>query len=262
MTELWIGLGISFIIATLALFKNSLSRSGYFGALIFGTFIYYWGGVLVWSVLIAFFISSSILTKLHAKQDQDVPKKGRTLVQVMANALVATVFSGLYYYLHNEIFLLAAVVSIATSNADTWASEIGALSKGITRYIVSFKIAPKGASGAISKLGTFASLFGALFIALIFNTAYAVTQTIDVLTYFRYLLIITVGGFLGCFIDSYLGALIQAKYKGEKSGKLTERRWLPDEGVILISGFTLITNDVVNLLASLFSSIITLFIVL
>jgi uncharacterized membrane protein len=69
--------------------------------------------------------------------------------------------------------------------------------------------------------------------------------------------VITSCGFLGNLIDSYLGALIQAKYRGVDTGTITEKKWLPNEKVVLASGLALITNDMVNLLSALFASILT-----
>lgn len=256
-----IGVIVSLIIATLAYLKRSLDRSGLFTATLLGTIIFTFGGIVVWGSLIAFFISSSLITKISERHDKK-ESKGRNYLQVLANGLVAAIFSILYYVLQREIFLLAAVVSIATSNSDTWASEIGALSKGKTFYILNFKIAPKGVSGAISGLGTFASLVGAFFIAGIFIGLYALTKGISFQTFIVFGGIVTLCGFLGNIIDSYLGGLMQAKYKGVESGIYTEKCWLPNEKVVLASGIALITNDAVNLISGLAASLITLFFVI
>lgn len=252
-----IGFGISLFIASLAYVKKSLNLSGFFTAIILGTIIYMFGGILVWGSLIAFFISSSLITKVSEKKEKET-SKGRNYIQVLANGLIAAILSMIYYFVQVEIFLIAAVVSIATSNSDTWASEIGRLSKGKTFYILNFKIAPKGVSGAISGLGTFASLLGSFFIAGVFLGLYAISFGIgwdDVLIFGS---IITVCGFLGNIIDSYLGGSLQAKYKGVNTGTYTEKRWLPGEQVVLASGLALITNDAVNLLSGLAASLITL----
>ena len=171
--------------------------------------------------------------------------------------LLQLFFSVVYYFLKTEIFLLAAVVSIATSNSDTWASEIGSLSKGKTFYILNFKIAPKGVSGAISGLGTIASIFGSLFIAGVFIGIYALQFGLGLEDFLIFGGVITICGFLGNIIDSYLGATLQAKYKGVETGLYTEKRWLPNEKVVLASGLALITNNAVNMLSGLAASLIT-----
>jgi uncharacterized protein (TIGR00297 family) len=256
LIEIFIGIGISFIIAGLAYLKKSLDQSGLFTATLLGAVIYAFGGLVVWGSLIAFFISSSLITKVSEKSEKKV-SKGRNYVQVLANGLVAAVFSITYYFMQMEIFLLAAVVSIATSNSDTWASEIGSLSKGKTFYILNFKIAPKGVSGAISGLGTVASFFGSFFIAGFFLALYAIIYGIGMEDFFIFGGIITICGFLGNLIDSYLGGFLQAKYRGVDTGTYTEKKWLPNEKVILASGLALITNDAVNLLSGLAASLIT-----
>ncbi len=252
-----IGLGISLIVASLAYWRKSLSMSGLLTAVILGMLIYMFGGIVVWGSLISFFISSSLITKLSDKKEKK-EDNGRNYVQVLANGLVATILSIIYYVTKTEIFLIAAVVSIATSNSDTWASEIGRLSKGKTFYILNFKIAPKGVSGAISGLGTFASFIGSFFIAGVFIGLYALTIGLSLESFLIYGSIITVFGFLGNIIDSYLGCSLQAKYKGVESGTYTEKGWLPNEKVVLASGLAILTNDAVNLLSGLAASLITL----
>ncbi|MDX9691722.1 MAG: DUF92 domain-containing protein [Acholeplasmataceae bacterium] len=261
LVDIIIGLGLSLIIAFLAYKKKSLDLSGFLGAILFGTLIYIFGSYVVWSILISFFISSSLLTKLHEKKDQE-RSEGRNIVQVISNAMIATVFSILYYVTKESFFMLAAVVSIAASNADTWASEIGILSKGKTYYITNFKVAPKGASGAITVLGTLASFIGALFIAIIFVTLYGLVTPLTPIEIVSYGFIVTISGFLGCQIDSLLGALLQAKYKGVNSGVITEKKWLPNEKVILASGIAFITNDMVNLISSFGAALISILMVI
>lgn len=257
-SDLLIGVVISLFVAGLAYWRKSLTASGLLAAVLFGTAIYCFGGILVWAALITFFVSSSVITKIHDNiEPRNQEKDGRNYVQVIANALVATIFSLVYFLVQKEIYLVAAVVSIATSNADTWASEIGSLSKGKTYAITNFKEVERGISGAISILGTVASFLGALLIAVVFILLYGITGTLTPPNVIYFGTIIAIGGFLGCFIDSYLGALIQAKYKGIHSGRMTELKWLPDEKVILTSGFALITNDAVNFLSSLSASILT-----
>lgn len=260
--DMLIGISMSLVIAGLAYMKKSLSISGFITAVIFGAILYAFGGWTVWIALIIFFISSSLLTKLHEKKEKEKDHQGRNYIQVISNALPAAIFSIAFYYTDNLVFLLGAVVAIAASNSDTWASEIGVLSKGKTRYIVNFKLAPKGMSGGVTYLGTVASLIGALVIGITFVISYGLIVEFDGLFLVEALLILTIGGFFGSIIDSYLGALIQAKYKGVKSGILTDKKSLPNEGVVLASGLAIVTNDMVNLLSTLSSSVIVILILI
>lgn len=260
--DIIVGILISLVISGLAYFRKSLSLSGFIAATFFGAILYVFGGWVVWIALIIFFVSSSLLTKLHEKKEKEKEHKGRNYIQVISNALPAAIFSIAFYHTDQIVFLLGAMVAIAASNSDTWASEIGILSKGKTRYIVNFKLAPKGISGGITYLGTLASLVGALVISITFVITYGIFVSFDWLFLLEALLILTVGGFLGSIIDSYLGALIQAKYKGVKTGIITDAKWLPNEDVKLTSGLAIITNDMVNLLSTLFTSIIMILVMI
>ncbi len=253
--DILIGFVLSLIVAGLAYVKRSLTIDGLIAAIVLGTVIYVFGSIVVWGVLISFFVSSSLLSKRH-EQKEKVSSKGRNYRQVFANGAVAAIGCILYYFLQSEVFMIAAVASIASSNADTWASEIGVLTKGKTIHILNFTPATQGVSGAISLLGTFASLLGACFISAVFITLYALSQDITIPVLISYGLIVIISGFLGCLIDSLLGGSIQARYKGTETGIITEHHELQNESVIKIRGFTCITNDTVNLLSALFAALI------
>jgi uncharacterized membrane protein len=62
-----IGIVISLFIAGLAYLKKSLDKSGLYTATILGAVIYTFGGIVIWGSLIAFFISSSLITKFSEK---------------------------------------------------------------------------------------------------------------------------------------------------------------------------------------------------
>ena len=57
--------------------------------------------------------------------------------------------------------------SLSASTADTWATEIGFLSKKRPYLIFTSTKVDKGTSGSVSLLGTFGSIVGDLFIGLI-----------------------------------------------------------------------------------------------
>ena len=103
-----------------------------------------------------------------------------------------------------DYLALCSCVSVACS--DTLASEIGSLDMR-TRSILNLKAVPPGTNGGMSPTGTVAALAGAAIIAL-FSVALSSTagdQT-PVLMLFT---IVGVIGWLGCQIDSLLGALLE-----------------------------------------------------
>ena len=103
-----------------------------------------------------------------------------------------------------DYLALCACVSVACS--DTLASEIGSLDMR-TRSILNLKAVPPGTNGGMSPTGTVAALAGAVIIALISvalsSTAGDQTPALMLFT------IVAVIGWLGCQIDSLLGALLE-----------------------------------------------------
>ena len=117
----------------------------------------------------------------------------------------------------------------------------------------------KGLSGAITVLGTTASFLGAGFIAFVFGVYYYLVLNPNLVDAFVYFFIIAAFGFVGSLIDSYLGAAFQAKYKDAKTGQIYERIRFPKESLVLISGFSIINNDIVNLLSTTLTSVLAIF---
>ncbi|MFL0267393.1 DUF92 domain-containing protein [Candidatus Clostridium radicumherbarum] len=262
MISILIGFIFSGFISLAALIKKALSISGAFAATILGTVIFYFGGIYLSAIMVGFFASSSILTmfKKHRKTiTYDIHEKsgGRDYVQVLANGGVGLIFAALWFATNRPVYLIAFTVSFAAANADTWASEIGILSNAKPISILNLKKVEKGVSGAISILGTISSLLGAGFIAAIFFIGYVLkfgfkTQAIV------FSMVIVIVGFAGCIIDSLLGATIQAKYRCEICGKITERKVHHERSTKLVAGLKFINNDTVNFISVLSAALITL----
>lgn len=262
MKDVLIGFILSFIIAIAAYWKKSLSFSGLMGAVVLGTSLYFFGGVYLCAIMISFFISSSLLTKVKEdskKMLEDINEKGgrRDYIQVAANGSVGLLFAAIYFLTSNQIYLLAYGTAFAAANADTWASEIGVLSKSAPISILNFKKAENGVSGAVSLLGTVAAFLGSLFLAVVFCIGYIIRFGYN--NNLIYLgIIITIAGFAGSIIDSIIGAALQAKYRCKICGKLTEKKYHHGQTAILVSGVSWINNDVVNLVSGVASSIIAI----
>lgn len=99
-------------------------------------------------------------------------------------------------------------------------------------------------------------LMGAFVIGIIFITLYFIEHTFSFKLAIEWLSIITISGFIGSILDSYLGVLLQAKYKDLKSGKIAEII-TNTEQFILISGKKMITNNAVNFIMVLTISLAT-----
>lgn len=257
LNDVLLGLLLSSSIALAAFWKKSLSRSGAFAAAALGTLVFTFGTHLLWSVMIAFFIAASLVTRPTKKAE----KRGRRWIQVVANGGIALLCALLYWLFNREFYLIAGLVSIVGSASDTFGSEIGTQLKGKTYSITDGKIVPPGLSGGVSLEGTIASALGSLALA-IFAVLYRVVLTPSGLTAFfmswwQDVLLIAGMGFLTSILDSYLGALIQAKYLDEKTQKIVEEK--EDKKTKLYSGFSFVNNDAVNLISNALIAAITIF---
>jgi uncharacterized protein (TIGR00297 family) len=202
-----------------------------------------------WAViLLAFFISSSLLTRLFGRQkfrlNEKFDKGGqRDAGQVLANGGIAALFAGLHFFFPTAVWpWMAFSASLAAVNADTWATELGVLNPSPPRLISNGKQVEKGTSGGISWFGTLAALAGAGWVAT-WSQLVRPGSTI-MLTFF----VITLAGLLGALFDSLLGATFQAIYTCPQCNKETERHPLHTCGTatIQVRGLKWLNNDLVN----------------
>ena len=258
-SRLLLGFGFSAIIAGLGYWRGSLAPGGILGALIIGTLTFGLGG-WVWGLLvIAFFVSSSLLSHFRAGQKRHLAEKfskgsRRDLGQTLANGGVGAALVVVHFF-YPAPWLFAAFVGVmAAVNADTWATELGVLCPGRPRMVTTWKPAPVGASGAVSLCGTLASLGGGLFIGL---CAWAFELLMPAAGWSAFslssgLLAGGIGGAGGALFDSFLGATVQAIYYCDSCDKETEQR-LHRCGAATrqIRGWSWMDNDLVNLLCSI-----------
>jgi len=138
---------------------KALSPSGAIAACVVGGTIFGLGGLAWATVLIAFFASSSFLSFFKASDSRKIEasqtfEKGgrRDAAQVIANGGVAAALAALSIPLEGAALphLFAGFVgALAAATADTWATEIGVLSKARPRMITTWKIVDAGTSGAV-----------------------------------------------------------------------------------------------------------------
>ena len=191
MKELIIGLIFSGIIALAAFKKRSLSLSGAVAAVLLGTLMYYFGGIVASGMMVAFFVSSSILSHIFKGKKtalEKVNEKGsrRDCFQVFANGGMGLVFAALFYYFNNPLFLVGCAAAFGEANADTWASEIGVLSRKKPISIITRRTIETGVSGGVSSLGTLASFLGAAFIGFSFSCIYFLTYGYNIIIIFSF----------------------------------------------------------------------------
>jgi len=250
MLQLILGFLFAAVIALAAYRAHSLSRSGALGALLEGTIIFGLGG-WQWAVLLlAFFVSSSVLTRLFAKRKAALNEKfdkggRRDIGQVLANGGIASIFAGLHFFFPaaSWTWWMAFAASLAAVNADTWATELGVLNPSMPRLITTGKPVERGTSGGISVLGTLAAIGGATLIAVLAGLVRVSGN------FWMVVGVAILGGLIGSLFDSLLGATVQAIYRCPHCDKETEKhpRHTCGTGTVQVRGWSWLNNDLVNL---------------
>lgn len=255
-----IGLLGSLLVAGVAWWKQSLTGSGAAAAIVMGT-IYCGSGALIWGgLLLTFFVTSTLWSKWKKKAkgrfEDNYEKSGtRDAGQVLANGGLGLLLCLADIIAPHPAWVALFVGAMASVNADTWATEIGSLSRRPPRSIITGRVVPPGTSGGVSLLGTSASVAG----AFVIGVAAVVFLLFDPLqigseTSFRTLAVLliagTLGGLGGSLLDSLLGATLQAGYRCPQCDANTERTAHCGSATKLVRGCRRLNNDRVNLLCS------------
>lgn len=225
-----------------------LTWDGAAAAAVVGAAVLGFGGWAWAGALVAFFVSGTALTALGRgqKTQPEHQGRGRNAAQVLGSGGVAAAISALWAAGagadHLRLLLPAAFLgSLASAAADTWATELGMLSPHPPRMITTWQRVPPGTSGGISSAGCLAAASGAALVA-------GVGASGD----WRAFTAAWIAGVLAMFLDSALGATVQASFV-RKDGSLGEDR---EPGAKLVRGVAWITNPVVNLFATLAGALI------
>lgn len=251
ISQLFYAFLLSLLIGGLAYWRGSLSRSGAGGALLIGTLTFGFGGWL-WGVLLAlFFVTSSILSHFKESEKRIVAEKfdkghRRDLGQVVANGGIGAILALLSWLFPAPIWLPIFMGVMATVNGDTWATELGTLSKQPPRLITSGRSVEIGTSGAISLFGTLVSWLGGVVVAVpagLWSNQFTLAKAI---------LIGGLAGLAGSLFDSLLGATLQQIYYCDHCQKETERKIHKcGHPTHPLRGLSWLNNDLVNLISSL-----------
>ena len=198
---------------------NIFDLKGSTAALVVGLIVSFFGSIAWLVVLLVFAISSHLATKafFDVKKKQNIQEGisgERRVSNVFYAALIGIAISSLnftnlithsFYFHYFELFS----ISLAVVSSDTFASEIGVIDRKVY-MITNFKRSTPGINGGISLTGEAAALLGAFIVAL----TYGLLNQGG----FSIIKVLFVGGlgFLGCQIDSLLGATLENRNKLSK----------------------------------------------
>ncbi|RAH05031.1 MAG: hypothetical protein CMA00_004815 [Methanobacteriota archaeon] len=210
--DLTISLVLVSILLIVSLFKDLLDRGGIIAALAVGLVISILGHWTWLLVLMTFLIVGSLATKWRFEDKMKISAEEandgvRGWKNVLANGGMASLVAIGNYFVGGHdwsYFLLCSAVSVAAS--DTLASEIGSLDPR-TRIITTLEAVPAGTNGGMSPTGTLAAFYGALLISVVSTILGAFNGDLTpTVLFFSFVIII---GWIGCQVDSILGALLE-----------------------------------------------------
>jgi len=212
------------VLSALAYRRDVLTWDGSLAAFVVGMVIGIFGDV-TWLFLLLFFLLSSFLATRYrfalkeALGVQEGLRGERKSTNVLANgfapmavaAISLAMPAGFPKIISGIIFLSA----LSVAGADTLASEIGVLSRR-TVLITNRQPVPPGTDGGVSPLGQLCAIGAALYTSIVgwFVLSY-VARTYGLVmsmpTSPVYLLIPMAVGFLGCQLDSVIGATLERR---------------------------------------------------
>lgn len=258
MTYLILAFLFILVCVCLGYYSHLLTISGAITALFVGFFVFLGLGIKGFFILGLFFMSSSLWSKIknrNKEKAEELLVKGsqRDWQQVIANGGLAAIASGIYYLSNDSTWLIGFCICIAAANSDTWASEIGSMSKGKPIFIRTLQRTERGTSGAVSLLGTIAAFAGSFLIAV---AAFYLFQLSIKLFIIVFLL-----GFIGNVVDTFLGAFVQAQYECTHCEIKTEKLTHCGQKTKLVNGIPIFNNDVINFLSGFFAFILGILII-
>ncbi|MGE4453702.1 MAG: DUF92 domain-containing protein [Sphaerochaeta sp.] len=253
----WLLVLIMGVVAVSSYGSRQLTAGGSLAAFLVGfgtTWILGFGAL---ASLLLFFIAAGVLGKVAKRilafDVMKIHKKGgrRDAAQVYANGLMALVSALLYALNPSMPFLVMFGASVGEAASDTFASEVGILSRTKPVSIITGRPMTPGLSGAVSPLGLASGLLGAVLIALCVWGCFLPITAKSAL----YVSVIALSSFFGCLLDSVLGATVQAHYYDEVTDRITEHSVVEGRTLPLERGIRWVDNDVVNLLSNVAAAI-------
>ena len=255
--RLVIALAAVLVIGLIAYRKRQLNLSGVVAAVVMGAAATVMGGFTSLSLYLFFLISAAVIGKLSKRiRGLDrIHKKGgrRDAVQVLANGGAALAAMLIHAFDSSPVYLAVFTACLAEACSDTWASEIGVLSKSEPVSILTFTKVPKGLSGGVSLLGTCSAMLSSVLYGIF---AFSCYDGINL----SLVMVVIFSSFAGVMTDSVLGATLQAHFYDEKEDIITEHsRDRKGNALKLVRGLRFMDNDMVNLTSNIITFVLASF---
>jgi uncharacterized protein (TIGR00297 family) len=238
------GIVLAAAVALAAWRTRALDAGGAVAAWIVGSCVFAAGSWSYAAVLFAFFIPSTLLSRIGRARKRalvDVGKTGaRDAWQVFANGGVAAACAVAAALSHNAVLAAAFAGAFAAASADTWGTEIGTLVRAAPRSMLTLRPVPAGLSGGVTTAGTLAEAAGAVLVGL-------VAAALGLAPWWA----IAAGGFAGALADSLIGASAQQLRYCSKCKRACETDpHMCGARTRVIRGVPWMGNDAVNVCAT------------
>lgn len=247
------------VVAVLAYVARSLDAGGALCAFVMGVTVLWTTRFAGFLLFMLFFVSCNIVGKiskrLRAKDSSPEvrEKKGhrRDIMQVVSNGLMATLAALLWFFTGKVQALVMFGAAVAEATSDTFAGDVGRLSRKAPVSILTMRPVPKGLSGGVTALGMVGAMASSMVIALCWFISFKGVTVYEAA-------LVGVMGFAGAVIDSYLGAAVQAQYYDPETKEISEDDERDGRKLELTRGIRWVDNDMVNLMSNTFSAVFAL----
>jgi uncharacterized protein (TIGR00297 family) len=271
----WLQLGIGLVLSAATgwagyrwgrLACSGVAATTLVGSLIFGVVGWHWG-----IVFLLYALSVSAWWRYNLSRN---PNRGAGISrrpglilgwnEVLASTSWAAVLALLHLFSSQTNAILAAYVgALATMTGDSWATDVGMLSVRPPRLITSGRRVLAGTPGGISALGTVGIVGAAWMVGFVTLLSMVIKVGLEPSPWDRAWLWLpfaaTVGGLVGCLVDSLLGAAAQAMFYCEYCQQESEERvHTCGKEAQKQRGWTWLTNNGVNWLSSVVGAAVTM----
>ncbi len=271
----WLQSGIGLVLAAAAgwlgrrygrLTSSGLLAAALVGSFVFGVAGWHWGIPFLLYLLSAniWWRYSAIRRLDHAPSPTRKPWRSQGWKEVLASTIWAASLALLHLLSPQTSAILAAYVgALATMAGDSWATDVGMLAMRSPRLITSGRRVRPGTPGAVTALGAVAIVGAAWLIGFVALLSVVIRANLDQSPWDRGWLWLpfaaTVGGLVGCFVDSLLGAAAQAMFYCEHCQQESEERvHTCGKEATRQRGWPWLTNNAVNWLSSVVGAAVTM----
>jgi uncharacterized protein (TIGR00297 family) len=250
--QAWWHLGeivVAFTVVAVGYFGGWLLGDAALASLALGVSIVALAGWRVGLLLLLCLSSVNLLTRLRPGLGAQGDASGRRACQVIAFGVMPALCAFLYARTGESWAIAGIVGAMAAAVADTWATEIGKLSRRAPRLVTTGERVAKGTSGGITALGLLASAAGAIVTA-------GIALGLELVRVGQLGLVLAAGAGAS-LLDSWIGAVAQAHYQCAQCSARSEgpgdchgrpRR--------LVAGFRWLDNEMVNFTISLAATVV------